>query len=63
MCSFELMQKIGQNIWKGSQVMVVEAEGMQGGIAIPWHDREVDLTGWRAGRFFYQRISTFGAQR
>ena len=50
-CSFESIQKIGQNIWKGSQVMPVEADGMQGGIAILWRDREVDLTGWRAVHF------------
>ena len=50
-CSFESMQKIGQNIWKGSQVMAVEADGMRGGIAILWREREVDPTGCRAGHF------------
>ena len=45
------MQNIGQKIWKGSQVMAIEADGMQGGIAILWREREVDLTGWRAGHF------------
>ena len=45
-CSFQSMQKIGQKIWKGSQVMAVEADGMRGGIAILWREREVDLTGW-----------------
>ena len=43
-CSFESMQKIGQKIWKGSQVMAVEADGVQGGIDILWRERKVDLS-------------------
>ena len=45
-CSFESMQQIGQNIWKGYQVMVVEVDGMKRGIAILWRENEVTLMGW-----------------
>ena len=45
------MQYIRQKIWKGSQVMALDVDGMKGGIAILWQAREVDLMGWRAGHF------------
>ena len=50
-CSFDSMQKIGLKIWKGSQVMDVEVDGMRGGIAVLWRESEVNLIGWQAGRF------------
>ena len=31
--------------------MALDADGRKGGLAILWHDREVDLMGWRAGNF------------
>ena len=45
------MQQIGQKIWKGSKVMELDVDGRKGALAVLWHDREVDLMGWRAGHF------------
>ena len=45
------MIKIGKKIWKGSQVMAMDADAMKGGMAILWHPREVNLLEWRESHF------------
>ena len=45
------MIKIGKKIWKGSQVMATDKDGMKGGMAILWNPREVNLLEWRASHF------------
>ena len=50
-CSFEGLEKIRSKIWKGSQVISLDAVGKSGGIAIFWLPQVVDLTNWSANKF------------
>ena len=45
------MEKIRSKIWKGSEVMALDAIEKSGGIAIFWRPHEMDLTNWRANKF------------
>ena len=35
-CNSEVMEKLGKKIWKGSRVMVIDAVGMDSGLAVLW---------------------------
>ena len=50
-CSFGGLSKIKDKIWKGSQVMAIDAAGQSGGIAIRWQPRSVELSNWWANKF------------
>ena len=50
-CSSESMDKISSRIWKGCQVMALDATGQSGGIAILWTPQVIDLSNWRANKF------------
>ena len=46
--SFQGLAKIKDKIWKGSQVMAIDAAGQSGGIVILWQPRLVEFLNWRA---------------
>ena len=50
-CSYDTLLKVGQRIWKGNEVMAIDAEGMGGGFCILWQPRLVELSKWRASHF------------
>ena len=43
-CSFGGLAKIKDKIWKGSQVMAINAAGQSGGIAILWQPCSVEFS-------------------
>ena len=45
-CSTEGMEKIKDNIWKGSRIMALYVVGQASGIAVLWHARVVDVLEW-----------------
>ena len=45
------MDKINSKIWKGCQVMALDAAEQSGGIAILWTPQVVELSNWRANKF------------
>ena len=47
-CIFEGLEKIRNKIWKGSQLMALDAVGKAGGIAILWQPGVVELSDWCA---------------
>ena len=44
-CSLEGLEKIRNRIWKGYQLMALDAVGQAGGIAILWKHGVVELSG------------------
>ena len=52
-CSSKGMDKISSKIWKGSQVMALDAAGQSWGIAILWIPQVVELSNWRANKFSF----------
>ena len=50
-CSFGGLAKIKDKIWKGNQVMAIDAAGQSGGIAILWQPRSVEFSNCRANKF------------
>ena len=40
------LDKIKEQIWKGSHVMATDAVGQPGGIAILWQPRSVEFSNW-----------------
>ena len=45
-CSSEVMEKLGQKIWKGCRVIAVDAARMAGGLAVLWKPNTIDLMEW-----------------
>ena len=50
-CSYEGMEKIRSKIWKGSQVMALDAAVQSWGIAIFWLPQVVYLSKWKDNKF------------
>ena len=50
-CSFEGLEKIRNKIWKGCQLMALDAMGQEGGIAILWQPEVVEISDWHANKF------------
>ena len=45
------MDRISSKIWKGSQVMALDASGQSGGVAVLRNPQAVELSNWRANKF------------
>ena len=45
------LAKIKEKVWKGINVMAIDAAGQYGGIAILWQPRTVEFSNWWANKF------------
>ena len=45
------LEKIKDQIWKGSHLMALDVVGQSGGVEIFWQPQTMELTDWRANKF------------
>ena len=58
-CRYETLMRMGNKIWKGSSILAIDAEGMEGGMMILWNPGMIELSKWHANYFSLMAVFKF----